>query len=251
MQPNAVQAVTARLVASLAGLALLTAPAFAGDAAQFQPLGFSEDGRYFAFEEYGIQDGSGFPFANITILDTAADKWAAGSPFRIRLEDDTAALTDARDAARTQAEPHLEALALTAPVLTVALNGDGEAAGDGSLLGFGKPGYGLEGLQDPATLTLTTALPDYSGPCTTDYGLDPPVGYVLTLETGEGATELHADAAVPASRGCTVAYRLYGVFAPLDWAGKGLQPVAVLSVYTHGFEGPDRRFIAVPVTGYP
>ena len=129
MQPNAVQAVTARLVASLAGLALLTAPAFAGDAAQFQPLGFSEDGRYFAFEEYGIQDGSGFPYANITILDTAADKWAAGSPFRIRLEDDTAALTDARDAARTQAEPHLEALALTAPVLTVALNGDGEAAG--------------------------------------------------------------------------------------------------------------------------
>lgn len=251
MKPNAVQAATARLVASLVGFALLAGPALAGDAAQFNPLGFSEDGRYFAFEEYGIQDGSGFPYANLTILDVADDSWAAGSPFRVRLEDDAASLSDARDAARAQAEPHFDSFAIATPVLTVALNGDGEPAGDGSLLAFGKPGYGLDGLQDAATLTLTTTLPDYSGPCTTDYGFDPPVGYVLTLETAGGSTELHADQSVPASRGCTVAYRLYGVFAPLDWAYKGLTPVAVLSVYTQGFEGPDRRFIAVPVTGYP
>ena len=251
MKPHVVTQGTVRLAASLVVLALLASPALAGDAAQFNSLGFSEDGRYFAFEEYGIQDGSGFPYANLTILDVAEDAWAAGSPFRVRLEDDTASLTDARDEARTQAEPHFDTLAIATPALTVALNGDGEPAGDGSLLGFGKPGYGLEAIQDPATLTLTTTLPEYTGPCTAEYGFDPPVGYVLTLETGEGATELHADAAVPASRGCTVAYRLYGVFAPLDWAGKGLTPVAVLSVYTNGFEGPDRRFIAVPVTGYP
>jgi predicted secreted protein len=251
MKPNVVTPGMARLGASLFGLALLASPALAGDAAQFNPLGFSEDGRYFAFEEYGIQDGSGFPFANITILDTAADKWVAGSPFRIRLEEDAASLAEARDAARTQAEPHFDSLSIATPPLTVALNGDGEPAGDGSLLSFGKPGYGLDALQDPATLTLTTTLPEYTGPCTTDYGLDPPVGYVLTLEASEGATDLHADTNVPASRGCTVAYRLYGVFAPLDWAYKALTPVAVLSVYTHGFEGPDRRFLAVPVTGYP
>ena len=251
MKPNVATPGTVRLAASLIGLALLANPALAGDAAQFNPLGFSEDGRYFAFEEYGIQDGSGFPYANLTILDVARDAWAAGSPLRIRLEDDTASLADARGDARTQAEPYFDTMAIATPALTVALNGDGEPAGDGSLLSFGKPGYGLEGLQDPATLTLTTTLPDYSGPCTTDYGLDPPVGYVLALETAQGSTELHADRSIPASRGCTVAYRLYGVFAPLDWAYKGLTPVAVLSVYTHGFEGPDRRFIAVPVTGYP
>ncbi len=251
MKPNGAMAGTARLAASLAGLAVLAYPALAGDAAQFNPLGFSEDGRYFAFEEFGIQDGSGFPYANLTILDVAGDTWAAGSPFRVRLEDEAATLADARDEARTEAEPHFDTLAITTPVSTVALNGDGEPAGDGSLLSFGKPGYGLDALQDPATLTLTTTLPDYSGPCTTDYGFDPPVGYVLTLEVAGGTTELHADQSVPASRGCTVAYRLYGVFAPLEWAGRGLSPVAVLSVYTNGFEGPDRRFIAVPVTGYP
>jgi predicted secreted protein len=259
MKPIAAMAAMARLAASLAttlastlaSMALLAAPAQAGDAAQFNPLGFSADGRYFAFEAYGIQDGSGFPYASLTILDVAEDKWAAGSPFDVRMEDDTATMADARDAVRAEAEAQLDALELTTPALTVALNGDGEPAGDGSLLSFGKPGYGLDALQDPATLSLTTTLPDYTGPCTTDYGFDPPVGYVLTLETSTGSTELHADQAIPASRGCTVAYRLYGVFAPLEWAYKGLTPVAVLSVYTHGFEGPDRRFIAVPVTGYP
>lgn len=246
MRRHVVRAASALLVASL-----FAAPVLAGDAATFNPLGFSEDGRYFAFEEFGIQDGSGFPYANLTILDVAEDKWAAGSPFRIRLDDDAATLSDARDAARVEAEPNFETLAIVVPPLTVALNADGEPAGDGSSLGFGRPGFGLDGMQDVATLTLSTTIPDYAGPCVADYGFDPPVGYVLTLDAPSGTTILHEDEAVPASRGCTVAYRLYGVFAPLDWAFKGLTPVAVLSVYTNGFEGPDRRFLAVPVEGYP
>lgn len=250
MKPDAAMVATVRPAASLVGLALLASPVLAGDAAQFSPLGFSEDGRHFAFEEFGIQDGSGLAYANLTILDVAEDAWVAGSPFRIRLEDETAGLSGARAAAREAAAPFLDSLAIATPAVTVALNGDGEPAGNGSLLGFGKPGYGVDALHDRATLSLTTTLPDYSGPCTTDYGLDPPVGYVLTLETNDGSTALHADQSVPASRGCTMAYRLYGVFAPLDSTDKGLTPVAVQSVYTHGFEGPDRRFIAVPVAGY-
>ncbi len=245
MKHHVVQAASALLAVSLAG------PALAGDAAVFNPLGFSEDGRYFAFEEFGVQDGSGFPYANLTILDVVEDKWTAGSPFRIRLEADGATLSDARDAARIEAEPYFDTLAINTHPLTVALNGDGEVAGEHSAMSFGKPGYGLGDPQDVATLNLTTTFPDYSGPCVADFGFDPPVGYRLSLETPSGTSLLHDDRSVPASRGCTVAYRIYGVFAPLDWAWQGLTPVAVLSVYTNGFEGPDRRFIALPVSGYP
>lgn len=251
MKRIAVKAATARLAASLSILAALVAPAFAGEAASFNALGFSGDGRYFAFEEFGIQDGSGFPYANITILDVATDSWAEGSPFRFQLDDDGASLADARAAALNEAEPHLDRLQINTPVTTVALNGDGEPSGDGSVLRFGRPGIGLEAPQDLAELTLTTTLPDYSGPCTTDYGFDQPVGYTLTVESAGNTTELHADDTVPKSRGCTVAYRLYGVFAPFEWNAAASTPVAVISVYTQGFEGPDRRFIAVPVTGYP
>ena len=54
--------------------------AWAGDYASRHVIGFSADGRYFAFEQYGAQDGSGFPYAEIFIIDTQADSWVAGSP---------------------------------------------------------------------------------------------------------------------------------------------------------------------------
>ena len=50
MRQHVAPAVSARLAASLA-VALLASPALAGDAAAIDALGFSADGRYFAYEE--------------------------------------------------------------------------------------------------------------------------------------------------------------------------------------------------------
>jgi predicted secreted protein len=36
-------------------------------------IGYSPDGRYFAYEEFGTHDGSGAPFAEITIVDLDAE----------------------------------------------------------------------------------------------------------------------------------------------------------------------------------
>jgi predicted secreted protein len=53
-------AASARLAAKVFGLiALAATPALAGDRALIDYIGFSPDARYFAFEEFGIQDGSG------------------------------------------------------------------------------------------------------------------------------------------------------------------------------------------------
>ena len=63
MQPNAARVAMARLgasVAGLCGLMLLVTPALAGDRALIDVIGYSQDTDYFAFEEFGIQDGSGF-----------------------------------------------------------------------------------------------------------------------------------------------------------------------------------------------
>ncbi|MGQ3280698.1 MAG: DUF2259 domain-containing protein, partial [Shinella sp.] len=51
-------------VAFLASL-LATAGASAGDFSTFQTLGFSPDGKVYAFEEFGVQDGSGFPYSTV------------------------------------------------------------------------------------------------------------------------------------------------------------------------------------------
>ena len=50
---------------------------FAGDYATLNFIGFSRDGKYLAFEEYGVQDGSGFPYSNIYIVETAKNAYAA------------------------------------------------------------------------------------------------------------------------------------------------------------------------------
>ena len=244
MKRNVVRAVSALLAASLL---LPMAPALAGDAAEFAPIGFSADGRYFAFEEFGIQDGSGFAYANLFVLDVQRDRWTGGSPFRVRLEDEGESIATVRAQARDQAAGTLAELAIDAPATIVALHGDGEIGTDFGSLTFASPGYGLSDPENPATLELSTLLLDQPGECT-GYGFDPPVGYALTVTTDEGSTELHRDSTVPASRGCTVAYRLYGVVAPMQWHWNGLTPVAIVSVYSQGFEGPDRRFIAVPVS---
>ncbi|MBN9059609.1 MAG: DUF2259 domain-containing protein, partial [Rhizobiales bacterium] len=63
-------ALAACLISGALAAAAPTA-AMAGDFAERSILGFSPDGGRFAFEEFGIQDGSGFPYSNIFVLDTA------------------------------------------------------------------------------------------------------------------------------------------------------------------------------------
>src|SRR5690606_1891155 len=88
-----------RASASLLMLGACVAPAVAGDSAQFDAIGYSEDGRYFAFEQFGIQDGSGFPYSEIFLIDLDTDDFVGGSPFRARIDTEMAQLADARSEA--------------------------------------------------------------------------------------------------------------------------------------------------------
>ena len=64
----------------LTAIIAFTGPLYAADAAERAILGFSPDGRWFAFEEYGVQDGSGAPYANIYVIDLDMDRWARDTP---------------------------------------------------------------------------------------------------------------------------------------------------------------------------
>src|SRR4051812_27449066 len=96
MQRNVVRAALGRLVASLLAIVALSLPAMAADNALINMIGFSEDGAYFAFEQYGIQDGSGFAFSEIYVVDLVNDKWLSGTPVVVRAEDETATLAATR-----------------------------------------------------------------------------------------------------------------------------------------------------------
>jgi predicted secreted protein len=59
-------------------LALASLPLFAGDAAVFQNLGFSPDGRYFMFAQYGVSESDSLPYAQIFTVDVARNRFVPG-----------------------------------------------------------------------------------------------------------------------------------------------------------------------------
>lgn len=244
MRRSAAKADTVRRAASAAVLLVFTAgPAAAGDRALIDYIGYSGDGRYFAFEEFGVQDGSGFPYANIYVVDLATDRWVSGTPVRVQLDDEAASVSAARNEAREAAEGALEGNGIAAAVDVLAVNGDGEAGVDGHALTFGRPGYGLDDPLEPVELLLSPFDAESPQDCEGYMG-EKAVGFVLTLD----GAEIYRDSAMlPNSRGCPMDYRIYAVVAPAEWSGATGGRVAIISSYPFGFEGPDRRFLAVPV----
>ncbi len=230
-----------------AGLALAATPALAGDIAGFRSIGFSGDGEIYAFEEYGVQDGSGFPYSNIYVLDTVKDAYLPGTPIRVRIDDEQAGLGAARAEAAKKAATLIEGNALSdEPGQVVAFNPVTEIAADAHRLRYlpfpGDPPFGK-----PYTLALEEyALPS---PSACKDIVDDVKGFRLRLTERDGAASddlVHEDDRLPASRNCATGYRLAGV---VTHTPPGTPPVhmALVLVLSFGFEGRDGRWIAVPV----
>ncbi len=67
----------AHRLALVCAMILAACAAFAGDVAQFANLGFSADGKYFMFGQYGIAEKDSTPWADTFIVDVKANAFAA------------------------------------------------------------------------------------------------------------------------------------------------------------------------------
>lgn len=234
----------------LALLGLLAAiwpmTAHAGDAANLNILGFTKDGGIFAFEEYGVQDGSGFPYANRFYIDTATDSFLAKTPVRIRIDDENVSVDAARDEAQRAGEA---ATSLTDAVLgtnrgkTVAFNPVTELSADPfKVMVNPRPVFPAI---DPVLSFLLSEVPvPVSETCR---NLGEIKGFRLTLlEERPGAEPelLHADTSAPASRGCPQGYSIGAVQTYFPDAGTSVIAV-LIAIRSFGFEGPDHRWLAV------
>lgn len=230
----------------MAAALAMTAPgaALAGDASEADVLGFA--GGMFAFEEYGVQDGSGFPYANIYVVDVATDSWVEGTPIRVLLQEDGATLADARDEASERLEDRFGDRFDGAGSVTLAHSPLGEVDSDPVRLAFAPvlPALPL-GNHEPrylARLELFHAQTQTEG-CIEAIG-DRPMGFRLIIDrAGGGSAVLSEDQAVPRSRGCPITYRISRIVAPDRYPPERV--AVLLSVFGPGFEGASRRFIAV------
>ncbi len=240
----------------LLGLLCFAPPALAGSFTHDHVIGFSEDGRYFAFETYGLQRGSGLPYANLFVVDLARNAWVEGTPYRGRMEEvhmaeveaaPFAALGQVRSEVKASAGATLERLAIERPATRLFSRGLGEvhAASAEAIISTPHP-------DDPTRLapaSMKLLLEPVARPGGADYCWEPESlrGYRLSLEHPDGRGEvIHADARIPASRGCPRAYRLDAVLSA-GYPQEGDQGVALISVWRDGFEGLERHVIAQPV----
>ena len=232
----------ARLAAAVFVLAATACAATAGDFADRTILGFSPDGGTFAFEEYGVQDGSGFAYANIYVIDTAKDAWVSGTPIRVMHESEEETLDNVREEARQRAEPWLTRHGIEPGGRTVVSNPSTELSADPYAVRFLTENYANWGNHD-WTLRLTPIpLPEPIG-CE---NLGPVQGFRLELGNWlEQAWTLHDDTALPASRGCVQDYAIADVITYFPGQSPRGVMVVLLHVISQGFEGPDRRFLAV------
>jgi predicted secreted protein len=222
------------------------AAALAGDHATFAPIGYSADNHYFAFEEFSIGDEATSPFATIGLVDLTTGTAVAGSPWTAGGSEETAdAVTALRLQAIGLATDALGKAGISDPGHFLALVGDG-VRNAGETLTFGLPqGADPDAIGPDLTLDIVT-LPALLDDHCSQYDGGKAIGFVLMLTSEGRSRELHHQDATDSTEACIRRLKLYGVLQPYN-GGDVASLVAVLSVYTVGFEGYDRRFMVIPL----
>jgi predicted secreted protein len=242
-----------RATLTLLLLALFASAAFAADAAERNILGFSTDGRYFAFEQFGVQDGSGFPYSEIFIVDLEMDSWLEGTPVRVRLEDETQSLDTARRKAKDEALRYLQVAGIEDNARVLASNSLYQEMADPRQLIFRTfyTSFGhLEPIDPDDDNVISLQLEEIVLPTPEGcpLGDTPMAGFLLKAKRGrEPYQDVHRDTKIPASRVCPLKYSLSDAVVFSTAGGQTQRIVVLVNIFSLGFEGPDRRFLAVPV----
>jgi predicted secreted protein len=232
---------------ALALLVLLAvAPAsLAGDVAEFEMLGFSDDGSVFAFEEYGAFDGSGFPYSNRYYIDVDSDKFLPATPIRVRLEDENAMIEEARRQSGERGEKIVGQSVLAANRgFTAGSNAVTELSADPHRM-LVNPRPIFYPVDKPLEFRLEEIPLNNTERCENHGEVN---GFrLLRIDASKGGQTqvLHEDKSIPQSRGCPYGYGIGAVQTFYHDGGQSAYAV-LISVRTYGFEGPDFRWIAVP-----
>lgn len=207
---------------------LLTGTLTAGDTALFKFLGFSPDGAFVAFSLEGVQDGSGFPYAELYVLNTGKNSYAR-SPL---LKQWSAEEADSPTLQEVKKEWEKETL----PVLK-KWNIQSHHQGTRVSLETLQENKEWRFAHNGSTYDLSLVTRIFEKNCF-DMGFN---GEILNLEIRKGKKTqiLQKDTRLPKSRGCAFGYEVSEVRVFQGF-------VAVAMAYKKpGFEGPDHRWMMI------
>lgn len=223
-------------------LGLLSWSVFAGDAATLNFLGFSKEGKYLAFEQYGVTDGAGAPYVEIFFVDAPKNIYVA-KPIKT---DDSKVSSDMLLAAvrkntlkaaesklkeleiDPQAENYGERVVARSPH---ELNAEAKRARFSVPIALGGTATAIYELRLETTKTDT----DCEG-----VGKAEMLTLKLVYPDGKTVQTLQKDKSLPSSRGCPFSYRIQDVYF------YNKQYIAVfLSMLLPGFEGQNMRYLVI------
>jgi predicted secreted protein len=232
---------------------LLTAPphdAAAADAAQLEIIGFSADGRYFAFEQFGHQSGSGAAYSWIDFYDVPGGRYADETKRVVAggREGQPLNLESTRSEAMEEARPTIERLKIAkgntgGHVVSHPLT---DLGADSSLVRF-SVWTPLRGMPSQDYSLELRPIPTTSERCYFDEQAYIFELYLVDNGTG-GRTALHRDEYLPEDRRCALAYRISDVvvFEPVQKRDVlGVSIVVFVNIFSTGFEGHDMRYTVV------
>ncbi len=241
----AFKSIISSLALLIAGAVAIEAPALAGDASTAAALGFSKDGKYFSYIEYGYQDGSGFPYAAVKFLDVAKNSFAAPTVAVVK-QNESGTIREVRYQALVRARNSFRKLGISqgnigellASRKLTDLSNDSAAK-----IRFARHPV-IRGLISPE---FEISLEEKAARSTRCMMGESPVMMKLSIKSvSSGKTvELQNDTALPASRGCVKGYRIQDIIAREEG---DREVVVLLNIFTTGFEGDDSRTIAVSGT---
>mgnify|MGYP002853351366 CR=1 FL=1 len=76
-----------KILSSICLVLLVLSSIFAGDVAEYCDLGFSADGKYFSFAEYGVSDNTFLPYATIYTVNVEKNEFVKGGVFRSEVKN--------------------------------------------------------------------------------------------------------------------------------------------------------------------
>ena len=209
-------------------LALLVCALSLPAGAAVEALGFSPDGKQVVMLEHGVAEGSGFPWAKVTVLETARGT-VVGRPFEVERQDADATEADAVKQAKEAFEAAREKMKIAPlrPGREIAHDAKGvlhdrQATPIGTVKIEARKAAGKEASRaceppfSPLLLTVTLHWVDDDSPA-----------------------RLLADKKVPKERACLTGCELGRVFAD------GRTALVLLQCSAPGFEGPETRNVPI------
>lgn len=216
---------------------------FAGESATSRALGFSKDGKYFAYVEFLTQDGSGFTEATVKFLDVKKNAFVEKA-IAVRDESDTADVVKTREKAITKAIPTLTKLGIKRDNVDVLVSRqitDTDVSQNKDLrkvANFATYRNVLAG--NTMSVKLDQKKAPKQGPCISETESQI-VKVTLKKEDGKEVV-LQEDKDLPSTRQCVFDYSIQDIFTKED---SKKEIVIIINATGDGFEGPSTRTMVV------